>query len=79
MNIIIKQKMNVIKSLLDDIETKQLQRYGHVQRMEEGRLSKEVMKWRTSGRRKRGRPKFTWAEGIKGLMGGKGVDGRRLE
>jgi hypothetical protein len=34
-NTIIKQKMNVVKSLLDDIKTKQLQWYGHVQRMED--------------------------------------------
>ena len=59
--------------LLDDIKTKQLQCYGHVQRMEEGRLPKEVMKWRPPGRRKRGRPKLTWAEGIRGLMGEKGL------
>ena len=72
-NIIIKQKMNVTRSLLDDIKTKQLQWYGHVQRMEEGRLPKEVMKWRPPGRRKRGRPKLTWAEGIRGLMGEKGL------
>ena len=32
----IKQKMNVIRSLLEDIKTKHLQWYGHVQRMEEG-------------------------------------------
>ena len=65
--------MNVTRSLLDDIKTKQLQCYGHVQRMEEGRLPKEVMKWRPPGRRKRGRPKLTWAEGIRGLMGEKGL------
>ena len=47
--------------------------YGHVQRMEEGRLPKEVMKWSPPGRRKRGRPKLTWAEGIRGLMGEKGL------
>jgi hypothetical protein len=41
--------------------------------MEEGRLPKEVMKWRPSARRKRGRPKLTWAEGIRGLMGEKGL------
>ena len=41
--------------------------------MEEGRLPKEVMKWRPLGRSKRGRPKFTWAEGIRGLMGEKGL------
>ena len=40
--------------------------------MEEGRLPKDVMKWRPTGRRKRGRPKLTWGEGFKGLMGEKG-------
>ena len=72
-NTIIKQKMNVTRSLLDDIKTKQLQWYGHVSRMEEGRLPKEVMKWRPPGRRKRGRPKRTWADGIRGVMGEKGL------
>jgi len=41
--------------------------------MEEGRLPKNVMKWSPPGRRKRGRPKATWAEGIRGLLGGKGL------
>jgi len=41
--------------------------------MEEGRLPKEVMKWRPPGRRKRGRPKLTLAEGIRCLMGEKGL------
>jgi hypothetical protein len=36
--------------------------------MEEGRLPKEVMKWRAPRRRKRARPKLSWAEGIRGLM-----------
>lgn len=36
--------MNLVRSLLDDIETKKLQWYGHVQRIEEGRLPKEVVK-----------------------------------
>ena len=72
-NNIIKQKMKVIRSLLDDVKTKQLQWYGHVQRMEEGRLPKEVINWRPLGRRKRGRPKLTWAEGIRGLMREKGL------
>jgi hypothetical protein len=44
--------MNVTWFVLDGNKTKQFQWYGHVQRMEEGRLPKEVMKWRPSGRRK---------------------------
>ena len=33
-NAIIKQKVNVTRSVLDDIKTKQLKWYGNVQRME---------------------------------------------
>jgi hypothetical protein len=36
--------MNVTRSLLDDIKTKQLHCYRHVQRIAEGRLPKEVVK-----------------------------------
>ena len=36
------------------------------------KIAKRSMKWRPPGRRKRGGPKLTWAEGIKGLMGEKG-------
>ena len=70
-NAIIKQKMNVTRSLLDNIKSKQLQWYGHVQRMEEGRVAEGVMKWSPPGRRKRGRPKLTWEGGFRGLLGGK--------
>ena len=38
-----------------------------------GDYRKEVMKWSPPGRRKRGRPKLMWAEGIRGLMGEKGL------
>jgi hypothetical protein len=80
----IKKKMNVTRSILDDINTKQLKWYGHVQRMEEERLPKQVMKWSPPRRRKRGRPKLTWVEGIRGLMGEKGLveedwNDRRME
>jgi len=33
--------------------------------MEGGRTPKGVMKWSPPGRRKQGRPKLTWAEGIR--------------
>ena len=72
-NNIIKQEMNVTRSLLEDIKTKQLKWYGHVQRMEEGRLPKKVVNCIPPGRRKRSRPKLTWAEEIRGLMEKKGL------
>jgi hypothetical protein len=65
--------MKVTRTLFNDIKTKQRRWYGHVQRMEEDRFPKEVIKWRPPGRRKRGRPKLTWAERIRGLMGEMGL------
>ena len=65
--------MNVTWSLLDDIKTKQLKQYGRVQRIEKKRVTKNVNNCSPRGRRKRGTPKLTWAEGIRGLMGEKGL------
>ena len=42
-NSIIREKMEVEKTLIDDIKIKQLKLFGHVQRMEENRLSKSVL------------------------------------
>ena len=51
-NNIIKQKMNVTRSLLEDIKTKQLKWYGHVQRMGEGRLPKKSYEMETTRKKK---------------------------
>jgi hypothetical protein len=67
--LLIEIKRQLLKSPL---ETRRIG-YGHVQRMEEGRLLKEVMECNPPGRRKRGRPKATWAEGIRGLIGERGL------
>ena len=68
-NTIVKQKVNVVRSVLEDSKTKHLQWHGRVQRMVEGRLPTEVMEWSPTGRRKRGRPKLISEEGIRRLMG----------
>jgi len=72
-SIVLMVKIITVYLLLPTIKTQQLKWYGHVERMEEGRLRKEVMKWSPPGRRKRGRHKGTWPEGIRGLMGKKGL------
>jgi hypothetical protein len=43
--------MTVRNSVLDDIKTKQLLWYGHVQRVADHRWPKEVLKWIPLGRR----------------------------
>lgn len=70
----IRQQMGVEGSLTTDIERKQLIWYEHVQscsNMDEARLSKRVMQWIPRKRRKRGRPKRTWKEGINKVMSAK--------
>ena len=51
---VIKQKMNVTRSLLEDIKTKQLKWCGHVQRMEEGRLQKKSYEMEPTRKKKTG-------------------------
>jgi hypothetical protein len=43
--------------IIDVIEKKRLQWYGHVKGMQEERLPKLIMEWIPGERRKRGRPK----------------------
>jgi polyphosphate kinase len=49
----VKEKPDII----DIIEKKSLQWYGHVKRMQEERLPKLIMEWIAGERRKRGRPR----------------------
>jgi hypothetical protein len=60
----VKEKPDII----DIIERKRLQWYGHVKRMHEERLPKLIMEWIPGERRKRGRPRKTWMEGVRVAM-----------
>jgi hypothetical protein len=50
------------------IEKKRLQWYDQVKRMPEERISKSIMEWVPEERRKRGRTRKTWMEGVKAAM-----------
>jgi hypothetical protein len=54
--------------IIDIIERKRLQWYGHVNRMQEERLPKFIMEWIPGERRKRGRPRKTWMESVRAAM-----------
>ena len=55
--------MKVEHTIIEHIETRWLKWYGHVQRMPEERLPKQIP-WVPRGRRKIGRPRISWKEGI---------------
>jgi len=48
--------------IIDIIEQKRLQWYGHVKRMPEERIPKLILDWLPRERRERGRPRKTWME-----------------
>jgi hypothetical protein len=50
------------------IEKKRLQRYGHVKRIAEQRMPKLIMEWIPEERRKRGRPRKSWMNGVQAAM-----------
>jgi hypothetical protein len=64
----IKKIMGVKKKpdIIDIIERKRLQWHGDVKRMQEEGLPKLIMEWME--RRKRGRPRKTWMEGVRAAM-----------
>ena len=54
--------------IVDIIERKRLHWYGHVKRMPEERTPKLIMEWIPGERRKRGRQRETWMEGVQAAM-----------
>ena len=47
--------------------------YGHVERMEKGRMTRRMYEAKVEGKRERGRPRRRWRECIKERVGGKGL------
>jgi len=62
----IKETMGVKREpdIIDIVDRKRLQWYGHVKRMPEERIPILIMEWILRERRKRGRPRKTWMEGV---------------
>jgi hypothetical protein len=53
---------------IDIMQQKRLQCYGHVKRTPEERIPKLIMDWIPRERRKRGRPRKTWMEGVQAAV-----------
>jgi len=56
--------MDAQDMILDDTTRKKLIWYGHVERMDPTRLPKIMFHWKPEGRKKLGRPRITWKDGI---------------
>jgi hypothetical protein len=56
--------MRVDGNIVEDIWKKQLIWYGHIKRMDEEHLPKQLLEWHAEGRRHRGSARTTWKEDI---------------
>ncbi|XP_030758599.1 uncharacterized protein LOC115884231 [Sitophilus oryzae] len=66
--------MGVKHRISEDIKINKLRWYAHVQRMEENRIPKKILNWTPQGKRKTGRPRRNWREGIDGDITTRGID-----
>jgi hypothetical protein len=59
------------------VKARRLSWIGHVERMEDIRMSKRVMREKIYTRRKRGRPKFRWLDDVQEDIREMGIEGWR--
>lgn len=66
-------KMEINCSVTKKLENKQLQWYGHVERMSETRWPKQILQYSPRGKRRRGRPAMKWKSHIANAMEERGL------
>ena len=69
----VRRRTGVVSELAERADQRVLKWFGHMERMNEGRLVKKVMKSQVNGRRMRGRPRMGWMEGVKGALSNRGM------
>lgn len=69
----IRERMGNRETINEYIDKKQLIWFGHVKRMPEDRLPRMVLEWTPTERRKPGRPKKRWEQGIKRAMSDRNI------
>lgn len=70
----IRRRTASMYSTIDRIETRQLLWYGHVKRMGEERLPKNLLDYIPHRRRRRGRPEMTWEDNIRKIMEDRAIE-----
>ena len=69
----VRRRTGVVKELSVRADQRGLRWFGHMERMDEERLAKRVMKSEVSGRRARGRPRIGWMDGVTGALRVRGM------
>ena len=69
-------RTGVTRELAARVDMNVLRWFGHVERMDNERLLKEVMNVKVDGRSARGRPMFGWMDGVKRALNDRRIDMR---
>lgn len=72
-NEVVRQRMDVGTSVNERIGARRLRWYGHVRRMSDESWPNRILDWVPPGRRRRGRPRNRWMEGVQEEMAGRGL------
>ena len=64
------------RELAARVDKNVLRWFGHVERMDNEQLLKQVMHAKVNGRSARGRPRFGWMDGVKRALNDRGMDVR---
>ena len=67
-----RRRAGIGRELASRVDQRVLRWFGHVDRMDEGRLARRVMMAEVSGGRVQGRPRFGWMEGVKVALSNRG-------
>jgi hypothetical protein len=65
--------MEVVKNISEVIQEKRLRWFGHVKGMPGNRLQLKILEWEPEGKRRRGRPKERWIDGVRRSMTNHGL------
>ena len=67
------RRAGIERELASRADQRVLRWFGHVERMDEYRMTRRVLKGEVSGGRVRGRPRLGWMDGVKVAMGNRGI------
>ena len=69
----VRRRAGIGRELASRVDQRVLRRFGHVERMDEGRLARRVMMTEVGGGRVQSRPRFGWMEGVKVALSNRGM------
>ena len=68
-----RRRAGIERELASRTDQRVLSRFGHVERIDEYRISRRVLMAEVSGGRVRGRPRLGWMDGVMVALGNKGM------